>query len=167
MAAVQESVSAQQVYPTGAVTGTLMWDRRGRQFCVLSEKTKAHWELMESLVRHTEGSNERMAPMGSVSGEFQLPFYYEKDQRWRYQPLKYIQKVDVMNLRARLKLKYDEVLAGRQSAPLLALSDVTCKVEKFYPVTDGEGGHGEVFDTNAAAQEFLHLGEGRIMLSAC
>ncbi|KAK3269858.1 hypothetical protein CYMTET_21717 [Cymbomonas tetramitiformis] len=107
-------------------------------FCVLSEKTKAHWELMESLVRHTEGSNERMAPMGSVSGEFQLPFYYKKDQRWRYQPLKYIQKVDVMNL----KLKYDEVLAGRQTAPLLALSDLTCKVERFYPVTDGEGGHG-------------------------
>ncbi|KAK3272524.1 hypothetical protein CYMTET_19181 [Cymbomonas tetramitiformis] len=89
-----------------------MWDRRGHQFCVLSEKTKAHWELMESLVRHTEGDSERMAPMGSVT-------------------------------------------------------DLTCKVEKFYPVTDGEGGCGEVFDTNAAAQEFLHLGEGRIMLSAC
>ncbi|KAK3269151.1 hypothetical protein CYMTET_22385 [Cymbomonas tetramitiformis] len=29
MAAVQESLSAQQVYPTGAVTGTLMWDTEG------------------------------------------------------------------------------------------------------------------------------------------
>ncbi|KAK3269150.1 hypothetical protein CYMTET_22384 [Cymbomonas tetramitiformis] len=108
-----------------------------------------------------------MAPMGSVTGEFQLPFYYEKDQRWCYQPLKYIQRVDVMDPRARLKVKCDEVPAGRQAAPLLVLSDLTCKVEKFCQVTDGEGGHGEVFDTNAAAQEFLHLGEGRIMLSAC
>ncbi|KAK3256542.1 hypothetical protein CYMTET_34327, partial [Cymbomonas tetramitiformis] len=80
-----------------------------------------------------------------------LPFYYEKDQRWCYQPSKYIQKVDAMDLRARLKMKYDEVLAGRQAAPLLMLSDLTCKVEKFYPVTDGEGGYGEVFSTNAAA----------------
>ncbi|KAK3265570.1 hypothetical protein CYMTET_25756 [Cymbomonas tetramitiformis] len=72
-----------------------------------------------------------------------------------------------MDLRARLKTKYDEVLAGRQAAPLLMLPDLTCKVEKFYPVTDGEGGYGEVFSTNAAAQEFLHLGEGRIVLSAC
>ncbi|KAK3267763.1 hypothetical protein CYMTET_23701 [Cymbomonas tetramitiformis] len=63
-------------------------------------------------------------------------------------------------------MKYDEVVAGARTIPLLALSDVTCKVEKFYPVTDGEGGHGEVFNTNAAAQEFLHLGEGRMMLAA-
>ncbi|KAK3266406.1 hypothetical protein CYMTET_24963 [Cymbomonas tetramitiformis] len=146
MAAVQESLSALQVYPTGVITGTLMWDKRERQFCVLSEVTRAHWELMEKLV---------------------LPFYYEVDQRWRYQPLKHVQRVDIANLRARLRIKYDEVLAGRQTAPLLVLSDLACKVEKFYPVTDGEGGQGEVFESNAAAQEYLHLGDGRMMLSAC
>ncbi|KAK3241073.1 hypothetical protein CYMTET_49130 [Cymbomonas tetramitiformis] len=55
-----------------------------------------------------------------------------------------------------------EALSAQQVYP----TDVTCKVENFYPVTDGEGGHGEVFNTNAAAQEFLHLGEGRMMLAA-
>ncbi|KAK3240567.1 hypothetical protein CYMTET_49599 [Cymbomonas tetramitiformis] len=161
MADVQEALSAQQVYPTGVVTDTLMWDRKVHQFCVLSEKTRVHWELMEMMVRHTMGDGARVSPMGSVTGEFQLPFYYEKDQCWRYQPLKYVQKVDVANLRARLKMKYDEVVAGERTIPLLALADVTCKVEKFYPVTDGKGGHGEVFNTNAAAQEFLHLVGGR------
>ncbi|KAK3235498.1 hypothetical protein CYMTET_46298 [Cymbomonas tetramitiformis] len=116
MAAVQESLNVQQVYPTGVVTGTLMWDKRGHQFCVLSEKTRAHWELiMERLVRHTEGDSERMSPMGSVSGEFQLPFYYEKDQRWCHQPLKHVQKVDIVDLRARLRMKYDEVGVGWQT----------------------------------------------------
>ncbi|KAK3275675.1 hypothetical protein CYMTET_16208 [Cymbomonas tetramitiformis] len=109
MAAVQETLNAQQVYPTGAVAGTLMWDRKGHQFCVLSEKTGVQWELMEMMVRHTMGGGTHMAPMGSVTGEFQLPFYYyEKDQRWSYQPLKCVQKVDVVSLRARLKLRYDE-----------------------------------------------------------
>ncbi|KAK3235224.1 hypothetical protein CYMTET_54551 [Cymbomonas tetramitiformis] len=166
MADVQEALSAQQVYPTGVVTGTLMWDRRAHQFCVLSEKTRVQWELMEKMVRHTMAGSVSMSPMGRVTGEFQLPFYYEGDQRWRYQPLKYVQKVDIANLRARLKVKYDEVVAGKQAIPLLTLSGVTCKVGKFYPVTDGEGGDGEVFNTNAAALEFLHLGEGRVMLSA-
>ncbi|KAK3256778.1 hypothetical protein CYMTET_34105 [Cymbomonas tetramitiformis] len=144
-----------------------MWEKRERQFFVLSEATRAHWDLVERLIRHTEGDSERMVPMGSVSGEFQLPFYYEVDQRWRYQPLKHVQKVDIADLRARLKMKYDEVLSGRQAGPLLVLSDLTCKAEKFYPVTDGEGGHGEVFESNASAQEYLHLGEGTMMLSAC
>ncbi|KAK3272762.1 hypothetical protein CYMTET_18959 [Cymbomonas tetramitiformis] len=75
------------------------------KFCVLSEKTRVQWELMEMMVRHTMGDGAHMAPMGSVTGEFQLPFYYEKDQRWSYQPLKYVRKVDVAGLRARLKLK--------------------------------------------------------------
>ncbi|KAK3234160.1 hypothetical protein CYMTET_55589 [Cymbomonas tetramitiformis] len=136
MAAMQESLSALQVYLTGVITSTLMWDKRERQFCVLIEATRAHWELMERLIRHTEGDSEHMATMGSVSGEFQLPFYYEVDQRWRYQPLKHVQKVGIADLRARLKVKYDEVLSGRQAAPLLMLSDLTCKAEKFYPVTD-------------------------------
>ncbi|KAK3243843.1 hypothetical protein CYMTET_46530 [Cymbomonas tetramitiformis] len=65
------------------------------------------------------------APAGLTAT--QLPFYYEKDQCWRYQPLKYVQKVDIANLRARLKIKYDEVVAGREAIPLLALTDVPCK----------------------------------------
>ncbi|KAK3287253.1 hypothetical protein CYMTET_5230 [Cymbomonas tetramitiformis] len=40
------------------------------------------------MVRHTMGDGARVSPMGSVTGEFQLPVYYEKDQCWRYQPLK-------------------------------------------------------------------------------
>ncbi|KAK3274404.1 hypothetical protein CYMTET_17415 [Cymbomonas tetramitiformis] len=135
MADVQESLNAQQVYPTGVVTGVLMWDRMARQFCVLSEKTRVQWELMEKMVRHTMAGSASMSPMGKVTGEFQLPFYYEKDQRWRYQPLKYVQRVDVADLRARLKVKYDEVVA--------------------------------VFSNNAAALEYLHLGESRVMLAAC
>ncbi|KAK3248314.1 hypothetical protein CYMTET_42215 [Cymbomonas tetramitiformis] len=75
--------------------------------------------------------SERMTSMGRLAGELQLPFYYEADQRWRYQPLKHVQRVDIADLRERLKVKTD----------------------KLYPVTDGEGGSGEVFPCNAAAQE--------------
>ncbi|KAK3245894.1 hypothetical protein CYMTET_44555 [Cymbomonas tetramitiformis] len=167
MANVQEALNAQQVYPTGVVTGKLMWDKMARQFCVLSEQTRVQWELMESMVRHTMAGTASMSPMGKVTGEFQLPFYYEKDQRWQYQHLKYVQKVDIADLRARLKVRYDEVVAGVRAIPLLTLSDAAGKVGKFYPVTDGEGGDGEVFSTNAAAVEYLHLGDGRVMLAAC
>ncbi|KAK3246897.1 hypothetical protein CYMTET_43586 [Cymbomonas tetramitiformis] len=78
MVAVQETLNAQQDYPTGVVTGTLMWDRKGHQFCVLSEKTRVQWELMEMMVRHTMGDDAHMAPMGSVTGEFPLPFRYSE-----------------------------------------------------------------------------------------
>ncbi|KAK3242448.1 hypothetical protein CYMTET_47864 [Cymbomonas tetramitiformis] len=71
------------------------------------------------------------------------------------------------NLRERLQDRCAEVSSGRRAAPLLLLSDLACKANKVYPVTDGEGGPGEVFTCNAAAQEYLHLGEVRVMLSAC
>ncbi|KAK3287595.1 hypothetical protein CYMTET_4895 [Cymbomonas tetramitiformis] len=167
MANVQEALNAQQVYPTGVVTGKLMWDKMAHQFCVLSDQTRVQWELMESMVRHTMAGTSSMSPMGKVTGEFQLPFYYEKDQCWQFQHLKYVQKVDIADLRARLKVRYDEVVAGVRVIPLLTLSDAAGKVGKFYPVTDGEGGDGEVFSTNAAAVEYLHLGDGRVMLAAC
>ncbi|KAK3232993.1 hypothetical protein CYMTET_56689 [Cymbomonas tetramitiformis] len=168
MASVQEALNAQQMYPTGVVTGKLMWDKVARQFCVLSEHTRVQWELMEHMVRHTMDGATNVSPMGKVTGEFQLPFYYEKDQRWQYQHLKYVQRVDITDLRARLKVKYDEVVAGVQAIPPLTLSDAAGKVGKFYPVTDGEGGDGEVFSTNAAAVEYLHLGDNtRVMLAAC
>ncbi|KAK3251560.1 hypothetical protein CYMTET_3071 [Cymbomonas tetramitiformis] len=161
MAEVQESLNSLQTYPSGVITGTLMWDTKEYTFCVLVETVRAHWSLVEKLIRHTECNNERMA------GELQLPFYYEADQRWHYQPLKYIQEVDIADLRERLQERYAEVSSGRRAAPLLLLSDLTCKANKVCPVTDGEGGPGEVFTCNAAAQEYLHLGEERVMLSAC
>ncbi|KAK3274948.1 hypothetical protein CYMTET_16901 [Cymbomonas tetramitiformis] len=172
MASVQETLNTHQIYP-GVVTGKLMWDKVARQFCVLSEHTRAQWDLMERMVRHTMEGAANMSPMGKVTGEFQLPFYYEKDQRWQYQHLKYVQRVDIADLRARLKVRYDKEVAGVEDlgvnmVPQLTLSDAADKVGKFYPVTDGEGGNGEVFSTNAAAVEYLHLGDNaRVMLGAC
>ncbi|KAK3247245.1 hypothetical protein CYMTET_43249 [Cymbomonas tetramitiformis] len=162
----------EQTYP-GVVTGKLMWDKVARQFCVLSEHTRAQWDLMERMVRHTMEGVTIMNPMGKMTGEFQLPFYYEKDQRWQYQHLKYVQRVDIADLRARLKVRYDMEVTGVEGVnvngiPQLTLSDAADKVGKFYPVTDGEGGSGEVFSTNAAAVEYLHLGDNtRVMLGAC
>ncbi|KAK3266994.1 hypothetical protein CYMTET_24418 [Cymbomonas tetramitiformis] len=58
----KEALNAQQVYPTGVVTGTLMWDRRVHQLCVLSEKTRVQWELMEMMVRHTMAGSVSISP---------------------------------------------------------------------------------------------------------
>ncbi|KAK3265571.1 hypothetical protein CYMTET_25757 [Cymbomonas tetramitiformis] len=64
------AIKINQFDPSRAIAAFNAALRRGHQFCVLGEKTRAHCELMEKLVRHAEGDSERMAPMGSVTGEF-------------------------------------------------------------------------------------------------
>ncbi|KAK3250035.1 hypothetical protein CYMTET_40567 [Cymbomonas tetramitiformis] len=61
-----------QTYTSCIITGTLMWDKKEHEFCVLVETVAAHWKLLEKVMDHTGcGNRERMVE------ELRLPFYYE------------------------------------------------------------------------------------------
>ncbi|KAK3256624.1 hypothetical protein CYMTET_34241 [Cymbomonas tetramitiformis] len=101
------------------------------EFCVQTDAVAAHLKLVEAAVEHTEVTcHENMV------AELQMPFYYENNERWEYQVLKYIEDVDLMELRKRLHKKYGGVIAGTLKAPRLTLADMTCKVNEVYPITD-------------------------------
>ncbi|KAK3274922.1 hypothetical protein CYMTET_16924 [Cymbomonas tetramitiformis] len=81
MADVQEALSAQQVYPTGVVTGTLMWDRKVHQFCVLNEKTRVQWELIK-MMESTWLDPVQIAELAQRDGQpvFLVPYRYQRGQ---------------------------------------------------------------------------------------
>ncbi|KAK3238301.1 hypothetical protein CYMTET_51678 [Cymbomonas tetramitiformis] len=152
---LQDKVKELQKYPSGEVTGILMWDLSKRVFCVQPESATQYIDLMESTLDHAAVYNSQ-----ELLQELQFPHWYESAGVWEYQLLRYLQPVEMPLLRDGL---YQAWLRDGQNRPPLELVKLESKPIKFYPVDDGIGG-GKVFADNASAQEYLHLGEGRKML---
>ncbi|KAK3253277.1 hypothetical protein CYMTET_37463, partial [Cymbomonas tetramitiformis] len=152
---LQDKVKELQKYPSGEVTGILMWDLSKRVFCVQPESATQYIDLMQSTLDHAAVYNSE-----ELLQELQFPHWYESAGVWEYQLLRYLQPVDMPLLRDGL---YQAWLRDGQNRPPLELVKLEPKPVKFYPVDDGLGG-GKVFADNASAQEYLHLGEGRKML---
>ncbi|KAK3277617.1 hypothetical protein CYMTET_14386 [Cymbomonas tetramitiformis] len=154
---LQDKVQALQKYPSGEVTGTLMWDLEKQVFCVQPDTAAQYLDLMRCTLDHAAVFNGE-----ELLRELQFPHWYESVGVWEYQLLRYLQPVDMELLREGI---YDTWCRnGRGRLPLeLVQLDLN---SKFYPVEDGLGGHGRVFADNASAQEYLHLGEARRMLKS-
>ncbi|KAK3245569.1 hypothetical protein CYMTET_44870 [Cymbomonas tetramitiformis] len=76
--------------------------------------------------------------------------------------LRYLCPVDVESLSNGIFQQY--VRHGQEGPPLELVS--LDSNAKYYPLEDGLGGHGRVFSENAAAQEYIQLGEKRRMLKS-
>ncbi|KAK3282955.1 hypothetical protein CYMTET_9335 [Cymbomonas tetramitiformis] len=153
---LQSKVEALQKYPSGEVTGTLMWDLSKRVFCVQPESATQYIDLMEATLDHGAVFNSR-----DLMQELQFPDWYESAGVWEYQLLRYLQPVDMSEFREGLDRSWE--MHGQERPPLELFKLEAKRPIKFYPVDDGLGG-GAVFADNASAQEYLHLGEGRKML---
>ncbi|KAK3273280.1 hypothetical protein CYMTET_18486 [Cymbomonas tetramitiformis] len=144
-------------YPSGEVAGTLMWDRKERVLCVQPSTATQQLELLRCTLDHARVFNSE-----ELLGELQLPHWYESTGVWTYQLLRYLSPVDMESLSAGILRQYN--LYGSLAPPLELI--VLGSSTKYYPVGDGLGGDGKVFSQNAAAQEYLRLGEMRKMLKA-
>ncbi|KAK3251899.1 hypothetical protein CYMTET_38781 [Cymbomonas tetramitiformis] len=152
---LQDKVQALLSYPSGEVTGTLMWDLEKQVFCVQPNTATQYLDLMRCTLDHAAVFNG-----GELLQELQLPHWCESTGVWAYQLLRYLQPVDMEPLTD--GIYEDWCRHGLERLPLeLVPLDSNAK---FYPVDDGLGGPGRVFANNAAAQEYLRLGENRRML---
>ncbi|KAK3237181.1 hypothetical protein CYMTET_52734 [Cymbomonas tetramitiformis] len=152
---LQDKVQALLSYPSGEVTGTLMWDLEKRVFCVQPNTATQYLDLMRCTLDHAAVFNGE-----ELLQELQLPHWYESTGVWAYQSLRYLQPVDMEPLMD--GIYEDWCRHGLERLPLeLVPLDSNAK---FYPVDDGLGGPGRVFANNAAAQEYLRLGDNRRML---
>ncbi|KAK3236479.1 hypothetical protein CYMTET_53367 [Cymbomonas tetramitiformis] len=140
---LQQEVEMLQRYPSGEVAGILMWNRSQRVFCVQPEAVKQHIDLMEATLEHGGVDNSR-----ELVEELQFPHWYESSGTWRYQILRYLQRVDMDTLREDLHKFWQR--CGHLKPPLEPVTLAAKGPTKFYPVDDGEGG-GEVFIDNASA----------------
>ncbi|KAK3234765.1 hypothetical protein CYMTET_54988 [Cymbomonas tetramitiformis] len=154
---LQSTLQSLLKYPSGEVTGTLMWDLRKRVFCVQPSAATQQLDLLHCTLSHVRVSNRE-----EVLDELQLPHWYESTGVWTYQLLRYLCPVDIEALSDGILRQYAR--HGGERPPLeLVFSDSSTK---YYPVGDGLGGPGRVFSENAAAQEYLRLGEMRKMLKS-
>ncbi|KAK3250220.1 hypothetical protein CYMTET_40397 [Cymbomonas tetramitiformis] len=152
---LQDKVQALLTYPSGEVTGTLMWDLEKRAFCVQPNTATQYLDLMHCTLDHAAVFNGE-----ELLQELQLPHWYESTGVWAYQLLRYLHPVDMESLTD--GIYEDWCRHGQERLPLeLVPLDSNAK---FYPVEDGLGGPGRLFASNAAAQEYLRLGESRRML---
>ncbi|KAK3278886.1 hypothetical protein CYMTET_13200 [Cymbomonas tetramitiformis] len=154
---LQNTLQSLLKYPSGEVTGTLMWDLRKRVFCVQPSAATQQLDLLHCTLSHVRVFNSE-----EVLGELQLPHWYESTGVWTYQLLRYLCPVDIEALSDGILRQYTR--HGGERPPLeLVFSDSSTK---YYPVGDGLGGPGKVFSENAAAQEYVRLGEMRKMLKS-
>ncbi|KAK3236105.1 hypothetical protein CYMTET_53711 [Cymbomonas tetramitiformis] len=154
---LQHTLQELFTYPSGEVAGTLMWDLKERVLCVQPSTATQHLELMRCTLDHARVYNSE-----ELLGELQLPHWYESAGVWTYQLLRYLRPVDTESLSTGILQQYD--LYGSIAPPLELI--VLGSSTKYYPVGDGLGGTGRVFSQNAAAQEYVRLGEMRKMLKA-
>ncbi|KAK3249806.1 hypothetical protein CYMTET_40782 [Cymbomonas tetramitiformis] len=154
---LQDKVQALLKYPSGEVTGTLMWDLRENAFCVQPSTATQYLDLMGCTLEHAFVCNGE-----ELLQELQLPHWYESTGVWQYRLLRYLCPVDVESLSNGIFQQY--VRHGQEGPPLELVS--LDSNAKYYPVEDGLGGHGRVFSENAAAQEYIQLGEMRRMLKS-
>ncbi|KAK3259297.1 hypothetical protein CYMTET_31699 [Cymbomonas tetramitiformis] len=154
---LQDKVQALLTYPSGEVTGTLMWDLEKRAFCVQPSTATQYLDLMHCTLDHAFVFNGE-----ELLREPQLPHWYESTGVWAYQLLRYLCPVDVESLTDGIYQRWAR--HGQEWLPLelVSLDSNT----RYYPVEDGLGGSGRVFAENAAAQEYLRLGENRKMLKS-
>ncbi|KAK3252619.1 hypothetical protein CYMTET_9932 [Cymbomonas tetramitiformis] len=163
LARFQNAVNKFHTNPAGDVKGAIMWDMLRCEFCVVTDAYMDILELLKATVDHVESDGAT-----SELNDLQVPHHYESWGCWLFQALKYVEALDMGKLRRQLHRQWKEVASGQQRAPALQLADLgrACK-RKFYPVTDGEGGDGEIFTCHHAASEYVQLGEGRKVLKAC
>ncbi|KAK3237000.1 hypothetical protein CYMTET_52898 [Cymbomonas tetramitiformis] len=154
---LQDKLQALFKYPSGEVTGTLMWDLKERVLCVQPRAATQYLDLMGCTLDHALVYNGE-----ELLQELQLPHWYESTGVWAYQLLRYLCPVDVESLSDGILQRY--VRHGHEGPPLELVS--LDSNAKYYPVGDGLGGPGRVFSENAAAQEYVRLGEMRKMLKS-
>ncbi|KAK3235821.1 hypothetical protein CYMTET_54005 [Cymbomonas tetramitiformis] len=154
---LQDTLQALFKYPSGEVTGTLMWDLKQRVLCVQPSDARQHLDLMRCTLEHARVHNGE-----ELLDELQLPHWYESTGVWTYQLLRYLCPVDMESLSVGILRRYD--WHGRKTPPL-ELVPMDSNI-KYYPVGDGLGGPGRVSSENAAAQEYVRLGEMRKMLKS-
>ncbi|KAK3233228.1 hypothetical protein CYMTET_56466 [Cymbomonas tetramitiformis] len=154
---LQDKLQALFKYPSGEVTGTLMWDLKERVLCVQPSAATQYLDLMSCTLDHALVHNGE-----ELLDELQLPHWYESTGVWAYQLLRYLCPVDMESLSDGILRQYGR--HGHKGPPLeiVSLDSNT----KYYPVGDGLGGPGRVFSENAAAQEYVRLGEMRKMLKS-
>ncbi|KAK3252669.1 hypothetical protein CYMTET_38050 [Cymbomonas tetramitiformis] len=152
---LQDKVQALLTYPSGEVTGTLMWDLEKRAFCVQPSMATQYLDLMRCTLDHAFVFNGE-----ELLRELQLPHWYESTGVWAYQLLRYLCPVDVESLTDGIFQRWARHGQDWLPLELVSLGSNT----RYYPVEDGLGGPGRVFAENAAAQEYLRLGESRKML---
>ncbi|KAK3247641.1 hypothetical protein CYMTET_41459 [Cymbomonas tetramitiformis] len=162
---LQRSLCEGQVYPSGPIVGTLMWDQKVHKFCVRTKPADDALSIAQATLNHSPADCSFAAKLES---ELQLPHYYEGAGCWMYQHLRVSRKVDLNFLRQLIYDQYQEVEQGHDKAPKLIIRNNKARgTQKFYPVTDGEGGSGVVFDNYHAAREYLGIWDGSSMLKAC
>ena len=142
-----------------------MWDKEHLEFCLRSEASSVHLELVINTLKHGLCDAELRAEV--IAGELQLAHYYESRGGWVWQVLRQLKEVDMRSLRHNL---HQHFLSQGHLLPPLVLSEIQKKAyttrTRYYPVDDGQGGPGAVFSCNAAALEYLNLDVGRMMLKA-
>ncbi|KAK3245311.1 hypothetical protein CYMTET_45118 [Cymbomonas tetramitiformis] len=143
---LQQEVEMLQKYLSGEVAGILMWHLSQHVFCVQPEAVKQHIDLMEATLDHGGVDNNR-----ELVEELQFPHRYESSGTWKYQILRYLERVDMDTLREDLHKFWQR--CGHLKPPLELVTLAAKGPAKFYPVDDGEGG-GEVFTDNASAHEY-------------
>ncbi|KAK3242728.1 hypothetical protein CYMTET_47577 [Cymbomonas tetramitiformis] len=154
---LQDTLQALFKYPSGEVTGTLMWDLKERVLCVQPSTATQYLELMRCTLDHALVYNSE-----DLLDELQLPHWYESTGVWTYQLLRYLCPVDMESLSDGILRRYNRHGSKGPPLELVSLGSNT----KYYPVGDGLGGPGRVFSENAAAQEYVRLGEMRKMLKS-
>ncbi|KAK3253430.1 hypothetical protein CYMTET_37320 [Cymbomonas tetramitiformis] len=153
LAELQRSLCERQIYPSGPIVGTLMWDQKVHKFCVMTKPADDALSIAHATLSHSPADCSFAAKLES---ELQLPHYYESEGCWMYQHLRVLRKVELNLLRQLIYDQYKEVEQGHEKAPKLIIRNNKARgTPKFYPVTDGEGGPGVVFDNYHAAQEYI------------
>ncbi|KAK3234067.1 hypothetical protein CYMTET_55670 [Cymbomonas tetramitiformis] len=88
---LQMEVEAMQKYPSGEVAGTLVWDLSQWGLCVQPEAVTKYIDLMEATLDHGGVYNSTQ-----LLNELQYSHLYESTGTWKYQLLRYLQRVDMM-----------------------------------------------------------------------
>ncbi|KAK3271288.1 hypothetical protein CYMTET_20351 [Cymbomonas tetramitiformis] len=138
---LQNKVQALQKYPSGEVTGTLMWDLTKHVFCVRPDTAAQYIDLMEATLDHAAVYNSE-----ELLQELQFPHWYEHAGEWEYQLLRYLQPVDTETLRDGIYDAWQRHGQDRLPLELVQLDPNS----KYYPVEDGHGGGGK---TTAATSQ--------------
>ena len=130
-----------------------MWDQKVHKFCVRTKPADDALSIVQASLSHSPADRSFAAKLES---ELQLLHFYESAGCWMYQHLRVLRKVDLNFLRQLIHDQYLEVEQGHDVAPkLITRSNKARGPQKFYPVTDGEGRPGVVFDSYHASQEYL------------
>ncbi|KAK3245429.1 hypothetical protein CYMTET_45001 [Cymbomonas tetramitiformis] len=165
LAEFQRALSEGMVYPSGPIVGTRMWDQKVHRFCVRTKPADDALSIARATLNHSPADSSFAAKLES---ELQLPHFYESEGCWMYQHLRVLKKVDLDLLRQVIYEQYTEVEQGHEKANKLIIRNNKARGgPKFYPVTDGEGGPGVVFDNYHAAQEYHGAWAGSTILTSC